>query len=444
MKFERRKFSNCPSGDVAGGLKQDMKSDVYPGVTLTMSPAISNMTTMAVMGQTNGVMDQNDNDNHNHNHNLQCGDPVGVVAGTVAASPVDGTGPTCTTVALKDNTPKRLHVSNIPFRFRDPDLRQMFGKFGTILDVEIIFNERGSKGFGFVTFSSSVEAERARDELHGSVVEGRKVEVNNATARVQTKKPPAMPAVPGVTGIPGVAGMAAAALRGAAITRARLLRGYPVNAVQAMGGVTAIPGLSQLGMVPGISGAGVYAPYDPQLALAQAQAGAILGQSDPRLTGFSVGTTMPSMSMPSMSMPGMAGGGMTTTSAVAAAQQNQQSSILAQAQAQLAALKSQGKPAVNPAVAAAQQAQQPQLQAQQLQALAAAATAGRLQLAGAGQSLAGAGLVLPPGLAVQGAPQGTAYGGLAGQVPSLDPYLGQGIGPIAGYQNALYRRFSPY
>ncbi|KAI4494773.1 hypothetical protein M0804_000974 [Polistes exclamans] len=41
--------------------------------------------------------------------------------------------------------PKRLHVSNIPFRFRDPDLRAMFGQFGPILDVEIIFNERGSK-----------------------------------------------------------------------------------------------------------------------------------------------------------------------------------------------------------------------------------------------------------------------------------------------------------
>lgn len=41
--------------------------------------------------------------------------------------------------------PKRLHVSNIPFRFRDPDLRAMFGQFGEILDVEIIFNERGSK-----------------------------------------------------------------------------------------------------------------------------------------------------------------------------------------------------------------------------------------------------------------------------------------------------------
>ncbi|XP_039973174.1 RNA binding protein fox-1 homolog 2-like isoform X2 [Xiphias gladius] len=85
-------------------------------------------------------------------------------------------------------TPKRLHVSNIPFRFRDPDLRQMFGQFGKILDVEIIFNERGSKGFGFVTFENSTDAEKAREKLHGTLVEGRKIEVNNATARVMTNK----------------------------------------------------------------------------------------------------------------------------------------------------------------------------------------------------------------------------------------------------------------
>nr|XP_043066884.1 trans-splicing factor Raa3, chloroplastic isoform X9 [Drosophila bipectinata] len=91
--------------------------------------------------------------------------------------------------------PKRLHVSNIPFRFRDPDLRAMFGQFGTILDVEIIFNERGSKGFGFVTFANSNDAERARERLHGTVVEGRKIEVNNATARVQTKKVTTVPNV---------------------------------------------------------------------------------------------------------------------------------------------------------------------------------------------------------------------------------------------------------
>ncbi|XP_018112132.1 RNA binding protein fox-1 homolog 2 isoform X8 [Xenopus laevis] len=85
-------------------------------------------------------------------------------------------------------SPKRLHVSNIPFRFRDPDLRQMFGQFGKILDVEIIFNERGSKGFGFVTFETSADADRAREKLHSTVVEGRKIEVNNATARVMTNK----------------------------------------------------------------------------------------------------------------------------------------------------------------------------------------------------------------------------------------------------------------
>ncbi|XP_034395949.1 RNA binding protein fox-1 homolog 2-like isoform X2 [Cyclopterus lumpus] len=85
-------------------------------------------------------------------------------------------------------SPKRLHVSNIPFRFRDPDLRQMFGQYGKILDVEIIFNERGSKGFGFVTFETSADAEKAREKLHGTLVEGRKIEVNNATARVMTNK----------------------------------------------------------------------------------------------------------------------------------------------------------------------------------------------------------------------------------------------------------------
>ncbi|NXN37204.1 RFOX3 protein, partial [Rhinoptilus africanus] len=103
-----------------------------------------------------------------------------------------------------DNTdkqqPKRLHVSNIPFRFRDPDLRQMFGQFGKILDVEIIFNERGSKGFGFVTFETSTDADRAREKLNGTIVEGRKIEVNNATARVMTNKKAANPYTNGCGG----------------------------------------------------------------------------------------------------------------------------------------------------------------------------------------------------------------------------------------------------
>ncbi|XP_019521693.1 PREDICTED: RNA binding protein fox-1 homolog 1 isoform X5 [Hipposideros armiger] len=82
----------------------------------------------------------------------------GTATQTDDAAPTDGQPQTQPSENTENKSqPKRLHVSNIPFRFRDPDLRQMFGQFGKILDVEIIFNERGSK-------------------------------VNNATARVMTNK----------------------------------------------------------------------------------------------------------------------------------------------------------------------------------------------------------------------------------------------------------------
>ncbi|XP_034188542.1 RNA binding protein fox-1 homolog 2 isoform X3 [Osmia lignaria lignaria] len=122
--------------------------------------------------------------------------PEGAVEGNALPVTSGATTPATATQGTDlKGQPKRLHVSNIPFRFRDPDLRAMFGQFGPILDVEIIFNERGSKGFGFVTFANSADADRARERLHGTVVEGRKIEVNNATARVQTKKPPTVPNV---------------------------------------------------------------------------------------------------------------------------------------------------------------------------------------------------------------------------------------------------------
>eukprot|EP00092_Neocalanus_flemingeri_P033605 GFUD01036533.1.p1 GENE.GFUD01036533.1~~GFUD01036533.1.p1 ORF type:complete len:274 (-),score=79.88 GFUD01036533.1:25-846(-) len=72
-----------------------------------------------------------------------------------------------------EDVSKRLHISNIPFRFRELNLFYMFEQFGEVTDVEIIYNDKGSKGFGFVTLSRGRDADRAKLRLHGSSVEGR-------------------------------------------------------------------------------------------------------------------------------------------------------------------------------------------------------------------------------------------------------------------------------
>lgn len=90
---------------------------------------------------------------------------------------------------VSKSTPKpqtntgRLHVSNIPFRYRREHLANMFSIFGPILETEIIFNERGSKGFGFVSFAHPRDAHKAKNALDSLVIDGRQIEVNYATPR---------------------------------------------------------------------------------------------------------------------------------------------------------------------------------------------------------------------------------------------------------------------
>ncbi|PAV58976.1 hypothetical protein WR25_14814 [Diploscapter pachys] len=78
-------------------------------------------------------------------------------------------------------TDNRIYVSNIPFSFREIDLANMFTPYGRVVNVEIVMNERGSKGFGFVTLDNREGCERARRELHGCHVQGRIIEVRKAT-----------------------------------------------------------------------------------------------------------------------------------------------------------------------------------------------------------------------------------------------------------------------
>jgi len=79
----------------------------------------------------------------------------------------------------------RLHVSNLPFIFREAQLARLFSSFGMVTDAEVVTNEKGSKGFGFVSLSSPEEAAVAQRALHGAIIEGRRIEVNRATPRVR-------------------------------------------------------------------------------------------------------------------------------------------------------------------------------------------------------------------------------------------------------------------
>lgn len=68
---------------------------------------------------------------------LQQADDVAQTEGSQQLQPSDSS---------EKQQPKRLHVSNIPFRFRDPDLRQMFGVSLTKLSIQRIVCGRKALG----------------------------------------------------------------------------------------------------------------------------------------------------------------------------------------------------------------------------------------------------------------------------------------------------------
>ena len=80
-------------------------------------------------------------------------------------------------------SPLRLHVSNIPFRYREYNLAMLFRNFGDVLETTVIYTTRGSKGFGFVTMARGQDAVEAMKMLNNTVLEGRVLRVNLATPK---------------------------------------------------------------------------------------------------------------------------------------------------------------------------------------------------------------------------------------------------------------------
>jgi RNA recognition motif-containing protein len=65
-----------------------------------------------------------------------------------------------------------LYVSNLPWKARSPDVKEFFSKFDP-LSANVIFDNRKSAGYGFVSFGTKEEAEAALSELDGKVLPDR-------------------------------------------------------------------------------------------------------------------------------------------------------------------------------------------------------------------------------------------------------------------------------
>ncbi|KAK4766663.1 hypothetical protein SAY87_008305 [Trapa incisa] len=79
----------------------------------------------------------------------------------------------------------KLFIGGISYGTDEMSLREAFSKYGEVIEARVITDrETGrSRGFGFVTFTSSEEASSAIQALDGQDLHGRRVRVNYATDR---------------------------------------------------------------------------------------------------------------------------------------------------------------------------------------------------------------------------------------------------------------------
>lgn len=75
-----------------------------------------------------------------------------------------------------------IYVGNLAREAVEDDLRQAFGKFGTVSNASIIKDKFSGepRGFGFVEMPSKDEAQAAINALNGQDLKGRSLTVNEA------------------------------------------------------------------------------------------------------------------------------------------------------------------------------------------------------------------------------------------------------------------------
>ncbi|KAA6397247.1 MAG: hypothetical protein EZS28_007226 [Streblomastix strix] len=79
-----------------------------------------------------------------------------------------------------------LYVSGLNYSTTKESLQQFFEQAGQVYDARIIYNEQGSRGFGFVTMKDVNTANHAINYLDGQMLDGRRINVKKADQRAQT------------------------------------------------------------------------------------------------------------------------------------------------------------------------------------------------------------------------------------------------------------------
>ncbi|KAJ9677587.1 hypothetical protein PVL29_022527 [Vitis rotundifolia] len=90
--------------------------------------------------------------------------------------------------AIRCMSSSKLFIGGLSYSTDDTSLREAFHKYGEVIEARVIVDrETGrSRGFGFITFTSSEEASSAIQALDGQDLHGRRVRVNYATDRARS------------------------------------------------------------------------------------------------------------------------------------------------------------------------------------------------------------------------------------------------------------------
>ncbi|TMI89875.1 MAG: RNA-binding protein [Bacteroidetes bacterium] len=83
-----------------------------------------------------------------------------------------------------------MYVSNLSFHTTDENLRELFGKYGTVSSAKVITDRESgrSRGFGFVEMAEDKEAKEAIQGLNNKEIEGRAISVSVAKEKKADNK----------------------------------------------------------------------------------------------------------------------------------------------------------------------------------------------------------------------------------------------------------------